>query len=269
MVVVAMNELSFARPTSTPDVELLRTFGHVMRVVQARVSERHRRNVSFRPPDILGPSPRLPGGSRVAKAIGQITDEVERTLLVMLFDYPGLPCPLPPQFHHDGEPAYGLGHALEATTPTVSLDVPTFQRETLRVDSAHPTVATGDVANLWSLPVPEVWLSALRKHVDVLPEYSDPGHHNPSSGRYVTGKAVIPRGARRLWSHAVLDAGGWWTRCQHGFFHRFATEDPTHWNATTDPDARQVTREGDVPSAIRNYWALRPGVTDCGCAGFR
>ena len=265
MVVVAMNELSFAGSSSTTDVDLLRGLGRTLRAAKSRVSERHRRDVSFRPPEVLGPAPKLPGSTRVSTAIRQVTDEVERNLLLMLFDYPGIPCPLPAQFHHNGEPAHGLGHALGETAPVVSLDVPPFQRDVLRVDSSRPTVPTGDVANLWTVQIPARWLEALRRHVDVLPAYSDPGHHDPGSGKYKNGKAIRPRGAERLLSHAVLADTGWWTRCEHGFYHRFAREDPTHWNGTTDPNARQVTRDNDVPAAVRAYWAKRPGITDCGC----
>lgn len=266
MVDFALNELSFRVRSSVADVELLRRLGRTMRAVKDRTSAHQRSSVAFRVPEVLAPSPEMPGGSRVATVLRQVEDEVERQLLLVLLDYPDLPCPLPSKFHHAGELAHGLGWVLRNRSLAISLDVPGYQVAELDVVSDDPSIPSGPVANVWSEDLSQVQRETLRQHVDVLPDYFDPGTHDPSNPRYVPGKSVLPRAARRLLQHARVDDGVWWTCCKHGFFHRFAAANPTHWNGTTDPRARQATREDDVPKAIRDYWRLPSiRVEDCGC----
>jgi hypothetical protein len=263
-MVIAVNELSFSAGSDTPDHELLRQFGATLIVLRDALP-RHRRNeISFRAPDILGPSPCLPGGQSVSKALEKVKNDDERTLLLILLDFPGLTCEIPARFQFQNEPAHGLGHALEDNGLTISLASTVWCVDQVALISLDPDVLSGVVPNAWRNELAGAHREALGRHIPVLPGYHDPGTHDPGSQHYDSRKSRIPLRAQWILSHALLHRGVWWARCEHEFFHRFGGGDPVHWNGTTDPDAIQPTSIEDVPAAVREFWK-RQAVEDCGC----
>lgn len=128
MVVIPINELSFKVPSDRSDRDLLVHLSNALQALRRTVPEHHRGDLSFRSPDAIGIPPRLPGGTAMSKAIEAIAAESgERTLLLMLLDFPGLPCEELEPFSCNGEPACGLGHALRSGVPAVSLAVPDWE----------------------------------------------------------------------------------------------------------------------------------------------
>jgi hypothetical protein len=170
--------------------------------------------------------------------------------------------------------AHGLGEAHGRQGLAISFDVAPWQVSVLQIQRDEAgVVTTGDVANAWCDGLEGVHRRVLGRHVAVLPEYDNPGHHDPSSAHYVAGKSRLPRNARRVLDQAIPSAGQagtWWAKCEHGFFHRFSGSVRghryvVHWNATTNTNAAQPTREDDVPSAVRKRLDGLGPVRDCGC----
>lgn len=263
MVVIAVNELSFFSKSDMPDLDLLGQFCSTLAALRNAVPRHMRNEVSFGTPEVLGPSPRLPGGQSVSKLLAKFEGD-DRTLLLTLLDFPGLPCGLPAQFQCNDEPAHGLGHALKSNGLAISLSTLHWSIDGVALVSLDPDVPSGLVANAWKNELAATHRAALRRHIAVLPEYHDPGTHDPTSQHYDSRKSHIPLRAKWILSHAQPHNDVWWARCEHGFFHRFGGGDPVHWNGTTDPDAVQPTAEDLVPSEIRAFWKDR-FVSDCGC----
>ena len=264
---VPINELSFQHSDGGSDADLLRELIRVMKAIKDRIADCDRNKVRFRVTEAWQPPRQLPGGTSIGRA-RQVLDPVEGALCDCFFtDYPSFPVDAPPLFFHSGRHAHGLGYAHANKLLAASLAVGSHAVDELRVESHHVDVPSGNVANAWRPELAQLHVETMGAHLQVLPRYSDPGHHDPDSLHYVRGKSYIPRGAKDLfyYSHRDDDSASWWTKCECNFFHRFQGGDPVHWNATTSPRALQPTPAHQVPGAIRKYWENRPGITDCGC----
>lgn len=264
---VAINELSFQHSDGGSDADLLRDLTRALKAIKDRVAHCDRDKVRFRVTDAWPPPRRLPGGTTIWKA-RQGLDEVEGGLFDRLFtDYPSFPVDDPPAFFYGDKAAYGLGYAHTNKLLAASLAAGSHAVDELRVESRHVEIPSGNVPNAWRSELAQLHVETMAAHVQVLPRYVDPGHHNPDSPNYEIGKSHIPRGARDLLYYSRRDdeSASWWTKCECNFFHRFQGGDPVHWNATTSPRALQLTPEQQVPGTIRRYWRNRPGISDCGC----
>jgi hypothetical protein len=263
---VPINERSFQRSHARSDTELLRDLIRVLKAIKDRVAHGDRHKVRVRVTDAWPEPRRLPGGTTIGDA-RRALDEVERSLCDCFFtDYPSFPVDDPPVFFHRDEPAHGLGHARRHALLAASLATESHAVDELMVESRDNEILSGHVANAWRSELAQRHVETMAAHVQVLPRYLDPGHHDPDSPDYEHGKSHIPRGAKNLFRYAYRDDGAsWWTKCECNFFHRFQGGDPVHWNATTSPRALQLTSENQVPGTIRNYWRNRPGISDCGC----
>jgi hypothetical protein len=163
-----------------------------------------------------------------------------------------------------------------------SADRPAWRtlRLTVEVTDAAKGQRHEHLPNLWSGELDVIHRKVLQAHVEALPIYENPGHHDPQRPQYDAGKSQIPEKAERLLRHAVKHehdgTTAWWTRCEHGFYHRF--QGPlrnnwpvVHWNGTTNPNAMgnrgkgQDFTESKVPPAVRARLALLERVSDCGC----
>jgi len=263
---VPINELSFQRSHARSDAELLRDLVRVLKAIKDRVADCDRNKVRVRVTDTWSEPRRLPGGTTVGDA-RKALDEIERGLCDCFFtDYPSFPVDDPPVFFHRDEPAHGLGHARRHELLAASLAAGSHAVDELLVESRVGDIPSGHVANAWRSELDRRHVETMAAHVQVLPRYIDPGHHNPDSPHYVQGKSHIPRSAEDLFHYAYCDDEvTWWTKCECNFFHRFQGGDPVHWNATTSPRALQPTPEHQVPGSIRKYWRNRQGIADCGC----
>jgi hypothetical protein len=263
---VAINELSFQRSNAGPDADLLRDLTRALKAIKDRVAHCDRDKVRVRVTDTWLLPRQLPGGTTI-EAARQALDEVERGLCDCFFtDYPSFPVNDPLVFFHRDEPAYGLGYAHTHKLLAASLAAGSNAIDELWVESHHAEILSGNVPNAWRSELAQRHMETMAAHVQVLPRYIDPGHHDPDSPHYVSGKSHIPRGAKDLFHYAHCDDdANWWTKCECRFFHRFQGSDSVHWNATTSPRALQQTSEDRVPGTIRRYWRNRQGISYCGC----
>jgi hypothetical protein len=265
---VAINELSFRSTNagSDTDTELLRNLTRLLKSIKDRVANCDRERVHVRVTDAWPDPRRLPRGTTIGDARSGL-DDIERGLCDAFFtDYPSFPVDDPPVFFHDDEVAYGLGYAHTHRLLAASLAIGRYAVDELLVESRHVGIASGAVPNVWRTTLPQNHVATMAAHVQVMPLYTDPGHHDPGSPHYVSNKSHIPRGAKDLFHYAHSDDGTtWWAKCECNFFHRFQGGDPVHWNGTTSPRALQQTSMAHVPGAIRAYWRNRAGIADCGC----
>lgn len=263
---IPINEQSFQRPDDASDLELLRNLTRTLKALKDRVAACDRAKVRVRVTEAWLEPRRLPGGTPIGAARKEL-DDVERTLCDCFFtDYPSFPIEDPPMFHHRGEPAHGLGYAHTSRLVAASLATADYVLDLLWVDSRRAEIPSGEVPNAWRSDLDRRHVDAMAVHVQVLPRYVNPGHHDPDMPQYDPSKSIIPRGAEGLLQYARRDdQGTWWTKCECNTFHRFQGGDPVHWNGTTSPHARQRTWEHEVPAAIRKHWRERAGVPDCGC----
>jgi hypothetical protein len=274
-----MNELSFTRRGGgevVGDRELVRRLATTLLALRAAVTAHDRSRVVFVGPGTLG-SRTLPGGATFSAALSTLRDRnplLAELLLLAVADGPWFDDDAQPTWRIDNSPARGLAEAHERQGLAISFDLRPWRTSVLRVKRDKAGVeTTADVANAWQETVEDPHRSVLRRHVAVLPEYENPGTHDPGSPHYVAGKSHLPRNARRVLDHAIPVPGHedtWWARCEHEFFHRFSgalrgARHVVHWNATTNTNASQATREDDVPGVVRRRLEeLRPA-RDCGC----
>jgi len=208
-VEIAVNELSFATKCSVSDIDLLRQLGATLAAIRGTVPSHLRAKVIFRAPEIMGPSPRLPGGQSVSKALEHISGD-ERTWLLTLLDFPGIPCEAPAKYRFLDEPAYGLGYALRGRGLTASLSSPAWSIDILSVTSTDPDIPGGSVPNAWKSDLAPAHRTAISQHLDVLPGYYNPGTHDPESHHYDPRKSHIPTRAAWILSHAHVHQEVWW-----------------------------------------------------------
>jgi hypothetical protein len=182
-----------------------------------------------------------------------------------------------------GEPAPSLRAAWLHRGLCWSADRPDWRAATITilVREAPGEWRTEKLVNAYSAQLSPDHKAALGAHVSVLPDYEDPGHHNPTRpehAKYKNEKSKIPEQASRILRHAVPEDGQttWWARCEHGFYHRFQGSERNgwvcvHWNGTTNPNAtgnldrRTATTEHDVTPNVKERLAKMPPVSDCGC----
>ncbi|WP_232533577.1 RHS repeat-associated core domain-containing protein [Salmonella enterica] len=72
------------------------------------------------------------------------------------------------------------------------------------------------------------------------PTYENPGHHEPSSGKFRGGgsqTSILPSNAEELYKHAIPDAEGkhWYAMDKDGVIHRYgnSNDGKAHWNGDT------------------------------------
>lgn len=292
--IMAMNERSVEGTSEHDDGELLKRLLLTAREIHRVVVANHRARLRVAwPEEVLGDWA-LPGGTRFREALQRLRGQ-ERDLARscepfftngVLFDGQGF---LTEEGERAGsEPfllldrlARGLRVARDADGVTISFDVDTSRKPRIPDDD-------GGVLNAWSQR-PEGHRGAVKRlgmTLVVLPEYENPGHHDPSRKELDRSRSLIPERHERLLQAALPVAHTststtWWAYCEHRFFHRFmgSIRDGrplVHWNGTTNPHAKQnrdpteyaPTVESDVPSDLRERLRLLR-VEGCGCREVR
>jgi hypothetical protein len=244
--------------------------GRTLLALRRTVAVHDRARVVFVTPSRIG-ALKLPGGTFFSGALGSL-DEDLKVLVKGLLLGPWFDESTVTRWNFAGLPAPGLGEAIRTRGLAVSLDRAPWQQPTLTVHRA--TRARGSprtVPNAWQGTIEEIHRAALARHLRVLPAYDNPGTHDPTSPNFDPAKSHLPKNAQRILEHAVPDGNNpWWARCECGFFHRFdgslqGTRWRVHWNGTTNPKAKQITREESVPRAVRERLRNLEPVRDCGC----
>jgi hypothetical protein len=273
---LAINELSMG--TAVPvgevpgDAELVSTLANAILGLRNAVSVHDRGHVISTGPSDLA-SRILPGGTPFMAALSILMGFdplIAELLLKILTDGPWLDVALSTDYTCEGQPAHGLGHASTHNGITISLATPQWTK--VAVDVCHHG-SVKPVVNVWQRQLAVAHRNAVAQHLPALPEYEDPGTHDPEDPRYIQGKSHLPRFPHRLLEHAITDApdsNTWWALCEHGFHHRFSGSLQhnvlvVHWNGTTNPVATEVTRVTDIPSAVRRRLAGLEPVRHCGC----
>lgn len=287
---LVLNELSFNSTRVAQQhngVDLLKRLALTIRSIRRSVAQHDEDRIVPVVPDGLG-AKCLPDGTTVQKALHLLSlqDQDAAALLRRVlstgpwFDDQGLVISIAVTSDRAsamllGRNGAGLRAALDLGGLTVSIDIPPWQVTPLSLMVTTDTGATRTEAleNLWTPVINASQLLILGKHVSVLPDYEDPGHHEPDSLNYVQGKSHLPRAAEQLLRHSVpSDASKttWWARCEHEFFHRFQGTPQgqrlrVHWNGTTNPKARETTQESVIPIDVRNRLRQMEPARNCGC----
>jgi len=283
---IVVNELSWSGPCHDRDESgLLEILTRALVTARARVSTHHSALVDVALPEDLWRR-RLPRGSTLGAVLVQMRSAAQRDLahrLKQFIDtghrYPAsdpvaVDMPNGLTVSHRGQAAAGFRYVLESQGVALSLDVDEWRKHPVDVDVCRgdePAARVQTIAHVWSDVISDSQLAPVGAIIPLLPAYENPGHHDPEQpNQYIPSKSQLPRRPRRLLESALPEPGGtWWAFCEHRFYHRFqgrgAGPGPTvHWNGTTNPRARQVTREEDVPIALRKALSARP-VDQCGC----
>lgn len=292
--IIALNELSVKGETEHADDELVLRFLRTEQRLVNAIAPAHHPYLWLALPVELTASLKLPGGTLFWKALQRLsTKDLELTLRWkermergLYFDeagivYPEQPdgdeAPSTPPFLFNDSPARGLHVARDLEGGALSFDVKEWRA------SPIPPGETG-VPNAWGLGPNQhrAVLDAVAKKIWVLPDYEDPGHHNPSSPKYLPQKSLLPQRPERLLA-AALPAEGqsanttWWAYCEHKFFHRFQgsafdNRPVVHWNGTTNPLAKQncnvkftPTLDSHVDATLRKQLMALGPVQGCGC----
>lgn len=267
-----LNELSFSgAPRGEVDTELMQALGKALLALRRAVAVHDQPRVVFKTPPGLG-ALKLPGGTPFSKALSSLPDDL-RVVVHSLLDGPWFDDSIAATWHFADAPALGLGEALALKGLAVSLDRPAWRAPEIPVQRKSRRGAHAKVPNVWQATLADSHRAVLAQHVPVLPAYEDPGTHDPDSPKYDHQKSHLPRNAAHVLRHAVSADGShgtWWAKCEHGFFHRFdgalkGARWVVHWNGTTNPNARRVTREEDVPGDLRKRLEGLKPVEDCGC----
>lgn len=292
VVHVVLNDDSFVAGAHDPDVVIVERLARAIQSLQERVSEHDspdRRIVVSVSESVPVLNQRLGGGATLSAALGQLGKR-DRDLAARLksrltsamcgFNKETAICSHGPVRTVDVLVAGASRAAWTHDGVCWSADHPAWQKhlEVERLDGQRDPLA-----NLWSA---ELDPRCLQRHtvarvLTVLPDYEDPGHHDPDRSTYVSGKAHIPRHARRILRHALPETKPcsacttWWAYCEHEFYHRF--QGPirdcwplVHWNGTTNPrstgnrDDSARTSARYVPMELRKRLVARPA-KDCGC----
>jgi hypothetical protein len=271
----ALNERSLESETSsTDDSELLLGLFASIKGVQDCLSFPHRNFECVTPAD-LGNRP-LPAKTAFSAALSRLLADPDNDLarlgLVTLTKGPFFEQVDSSPLQVFGEPSVGAGYAHKANGLIFSLSVDPWKRDEvdgLLTDEQQWVV----VPNIWCPTIRSAQRVRLQSFASVLPNYQDPGTHDPGSANYIVGKSHIPFGAPVLLRRALCrpdDPYTWWAYCHHRFFHRFSGSEvagamQVHWNGTTDPRAVDVTAIERVPKEIRvQLTALGPEL-GCGC----
>ena len=290
---IALNERSAEGVSDREDDELLRTLLQTAREINGAViaHARPRLRLQFAWPEEIWRDWALPGGNHFRSVLQRMRAK-ERDLVQrcqrffddgVLFDDQGLidfgdgEKIRSELLLHLGVVARGLRVARDTEGAALSFDV----------DGARqPRVPDGEsgIANAWS-PRPEGYREVLKRlgaKLIILPDYENPGHHDPNSPGFDPSKSKIPERHGRL-LRAALPVDGtstssvWWACCEHRFFHRFQGSlmdgrPRVHWNATTNQNAKQnrdpdyaSTTEEFVPLKLRGDLRPQLVVEGCGC----
>jgi hypothetical protein len=271
----AINELSFGTVETATDAELLERLARTLLALRRTVAVHDRHRVAFFGPSNLG-SLALPGGSKFMAALQLLlrSDELLGQQLLVLLDGPWFDVSENALWQVDGAAAHALSFAFSQPGGlAVSLDASPWQRSRLPMKATGRRARNASVLNAWQPELAAEHRSFMDAQLPVLPDYENPGTHDPTSSKYVQGKAHLPENADRLLEHAVPTGrtlATWWAYCEHGFYHRFSGSRVrqrlrVHWNATTNPDATQVTRVEHVPGVVKARLALLVPTTDCEC----
>ena len=277
-VIIALNEFSAEGEAEYDDEELLRRLLQTEQNLFRAITPVHRHHAQLAVPYELTSSFALPGGNLFWMALQRLSSKElelarhwkERVDRGLYFDDDGAVCrdqpdsdgaiSTPPFLINDW-PARGLRVARDLDGGVLSFDLKEW-----RVPHIPPG-ETG-VPNAWGplLNQYRAVLDAVAKKIWVLPEYENPGHHDPTSPKYQSQKSLLPRRPERLLA-AALPADGqsagttWWAYCEHKFFHRFqgSVRDGrpwVHWNGTTNPMAKQNSSVKFAPTLLEGAFVV-------------
>jgi len=287
---IVLNELSLECALGAPrrsSVDLLMDLIRAIQSLRRNVAQHDEERIVPVVPDALG-SKTFPDGTTVLKALNAVDaqDQVAAAFLRRIlsagpwFDDQGIVNSVVVTSDRVDVRIFGkLGAGLRAALDLDGLTM-SFHQAPWSATPLQATVTTDDgssrmevLENLWTTVLTLSQLGAIEKHVAVLPEYENPGHHEPDGPHYIQGKSHIPREAERLLRYSLpADAARtrWWARCEHDFFHRFqgslrGQRIRVHWNGTTNPKATDTTSEAVVPIDIRNQLRGMEPARSCGC----
>ncbi|GMT96028.1 hypothetical protein KH5H1_01470 [Corallococcus caeni] len=290
---LTLNELSF-RTTATAQqtgVQLLIALASTLKSIRQAVSQHDRQRIVIVVLDGIG-AEILPDGNTISQSLRALTSQDRESAnlirdvltsgpwhdkLGILYDSPKASDRASVTLGQNQ--SAGARVALDLDGMIVSLDLPQWRMTPLsaQVTTTSNTNRIEALDNIWHSAHPKAHFSKISNRIPLLPDYDDPGHHDPTHRNYNNEKSHIPIFASTILQYGIpanQNGSTWWALCEHGFFHRFqgssqGNQMTVHWNGTTNPKATRPSLLEEVPSNIRSKLRNLSPARNCGCRELR